>query len=464
MSSRAVLIAVVVALGLLVVAYLVTTGPGSGGASATEPILSFDPGALEAVTHTAPDGTVRRIQRTEQGGWMWSSGDASWPAIFPSRAQAAITTLANLTPSGEARRAESVPENSHTITIETADAEPRTLRFSADSLGGLALAQADDGPVVRIDTTVVQPFIDPGLDSWRINTALPDLFDASRISLSSEEAPIMLARTQGTWRIVSPISARAEPAAVQALKDSLSRITIQRFLPADSSTRSDRGTASPQMTISLERDQRSPDASADVPVRTTSWGLRIGDAANADGSVLYADPIPDRGLVFHVNAAGVRAVSTSPRNYLALTATGVLPADVFGVRIRNLDGVTTYRRELDDWKRITPDGVSERTESAPLERLLSFLAATPGEPEPARADDDLHTLARIELQNLAGERIDLLSAGYNADGVFAVREGSVLVLYPGQPAPDVLGLPPFDQMPAREVSAEIDAPDTIPSK
>lgn len=481
MSNRALLAAVIIAVALLGLALLLNKQPTpatgtpsapAGGAASGEPLMPFDPAQVSFIGVRREDGREESVRRTESGRWVYSApsvgmaGGAAgaareWPAAIPGAATAALGALASLRPLGAAPADAVIPDGSAAITIR-AGATTRTLRVSPESLGGRTVAQADGSAPVMIDASVIGPLLRPGPSSWRIPSAMPGVREASRLTVTTPTDSISLARLEGRWMLRRPAAARASEPAVAKLLDALAGIPVTRFVDDARADAAALGLERPRLIVRAETDERAPDDAGAPHARVREITLHAGAPASADGSQLYASSDAKGEPLFVIPAAALGQISTSPRNYIAPTATGVSPADVFTVMIRRTDPAPAdrgYRRALGRWAALTGgakrDAARDAAEVSRVDELLEFLASRPGEPEaiaaPAGAaspaPSPMRSLARIELGDLEGDPLEILHAGYTAEGVFAVRAGGVLILYPGVSPPAALELPEFRSLP-----------------
>lgn len=465
MSAKAVVIAILFAVGLIALALFLQSG--QSGRSATgphDPPFAFNPASIAAIVVTQPDGTADRVVRDIGGRWTWHGFGASWPASISTAVQTSLNALADFRPASMPDRGAALPAQSRTFSLTLRDGQERTLRIATESLGGRVLAQADGGSLFLLDTTIINPLVDPGPASWRVPQALPGRFDASRITLVSRDQSLTLARLQGKWSLRSPFSARANPDAVRSLLASVGGIGVDRFEPLGERNRETLGLDAPRATITLETDTRIVDTGGQTRTRIDSQSLLIGSPATPDGSLLYASPDADAPLVLIIPSASVASISMQARNYLALTASDANPADVFAVDVRDNTGARRYKRELDRWTVSASDGTSMITDAPAVDDLLVFVTQRPAEPEPIAPNDDIHTLAHVDLLDHAGGALDRLAVGYNSDGVFAVRNANIVFLYPGVAPPELLGLPTFENMPPPAQRGPITVPDNLPTK
>jgi hypothetical protein len=453
MSIRAVFIALAFAIGVVILALFYGQSAKSGNTHAS--VLSFDPTALTALEIQDAD-SHHRIQRTPDGGWDWVDANnhtISWPAIYPGSAQTAVGALSAL----ESERmpdADPISGESWLLRFEV-DSTTSELRVSKEQLGGLSRAENSNTDRFLIDASLIRPLVEPGLSSWRISRALPGLYDASRIWIEKQGQTLALARVNNEWNIIQPVAARADTAAVSALIDTIAQLNVERFEQRAERTNADLGIDAPTTTLRLQRDARRADASGNVTTETTESTLFVGSTADPQGALLHAANNPHAKLLLLVSSANLAAIPTEPKTLLATTASSALPSDVFGINIRTLDTEISASRSMGAWS-----GASESDATA----LLDFLCTTQGEPNIFADDDEIIALSRVELTALDSGRLDLISLGYTADGIFAARAGNVIWLYPSATPPALLVLPSFKDIPERTGSQTNRPPTDIYTK
>jgi len=456
MSSKAVFAAMLGLLVLVGVALYLnrsqSTGPGSAQAPDERPLAAFDPALVTVIEVTHPASRPQRAERRADGRWALVSSNPEWPAVLPPGGLEALIALANL-PRQAPTEAPS-PDRTVLLSLGLADRSKIEFRIAQEQLGGRARVwHGNDAGLVEV--SAIKPLLDPGPGAWRVRSALPGARDASRISLETASGGVLaLARLENRWALTRPLSARANPDAVESLLGALASIPVDRFEDAPIATAQDMGLGAPVMIVSTETDLPAAQGSAG---RAASRTLRIGGPASAKGDTLYASPGDGAGFVMTVPSSAVASVSTAVRNYLMPTVTAVRPQDVFIVSIRSLIGPDesatrderSFRRELDGWVRLLPDGSRTSADAEPINELLAFLAETPGEADAAPTPDGLRPLARISLFDLQGDGLEVITVGASADGEIGFRSGNVIVTHSTARIPGVLQLPDLASLPAQ---------------
>ncbi len=464
MSTKALVTTLIVFAVLVGIAVLLNQGGPQkvNSATSTTPLLQIDAAKIEAIEVRPADAPPALVRRTDAGGWVFVAGDLEWP-VAADAPNAMLRLLSNLTGSDPGSDAAAIGDRACSIALTLDDGTTRTLTMSQDTIGGRTPARVDGGDVVLIDAELLNAATAPGPRGWRISQALPGAgpVDTSRLTIETPEAGISLARVEGVWQMRAPVGARADEQAVAGLLRSLGEIRAEAFLDAPDTPRgSVSGLDSPRMVVTAERDRRLVDAAGRVTVLTSADQLRIGGPASADGSTVYAAPDAAPSFVMVLRDDPTTSIPTSPRHYLATTATGVRPSDVWVVVVQPDSGAQFgRRRHLDQWLNLNADGSTSDAERAPVDELLAFLAQTPGEPDIATGE--VRSLAKVDLLDSEGGLLDRITIGYTADGQLAARSGRIIWTYPDAAAPALLAVPSFADLPA--IAPRPDAPPTDPA-
>lgn len=455
MSQRALLIVIVIAIALGAV--LIFVGRSSQPrVNPDEPLVTFDPADVRAITIATHGGGEHTVARTERGGWAYLAkpADTPWPCELKDPRQL-LAVLADLRPVPGATPPDGDIREPVTITLTT-DADPIRFRIASVAVAGNVVAQADDGPRAVVTDAVLTAATRPGPRGWRLRSALPGVntYDTDRITIATPDRTIVFAKRSGRWVLTQPVAARVNPATIDDLIRLINAITIARFDdgPID---RAAVGLARPALTITAERDLRTTGGTT-VDTRT----LAIGAPADPASLERFAAPDPRGSLLLVIAGAAdpVAAIPIAPRHYLALTASGTLPADVGMIHTRVGTVEAAYRRNLGAWESIDPD--MPAPDQQDVDDLLGFLAGNPGEPELALSADALRTVATIQLFDFETDLIETISLGWTADGVLGALTGPILILYPGMPPPAILDMPTPDQLPTSNTPTNLEPIDS----
>lgn len=463
MSSKAIGLFVFVALGLVIAALLLSRQPGTAtaptGTAAPTPVAQawFDPAQIASIAIGGEGSPAHRVERATGGGWSYRAGSVEWPAAVPDAASGALASLAQALVTSATTPPPAAQPGDRMLTLGLREGGTVELRLSAAALGGMVpvLARAGEREsAYLVDTAILSPLTEPGPSGWRLPGALPGVSDASRITITDPGASLTLARLEGKWDVRRPITARASQPAVATLVSALSAIRAMRFEDGSAGPEA-YGLVSPRLVIQTEADERTAGADGAVSVRVRSRSLFVGGPADAKGDTLFVAPDPEGSMVMVVPAASISALSTAPRNYLSPTATGILPADVFMVSVRDAEAVAgapgserAYRRDGERWIRLGAGGERSPADGGDVMAMLEFFAERPGVPDPAGAGDEVRVLRRVEFFDGEGDALEILGVGYTAEGLLAVRAASTVVTYSGVAPPELLFVPDFATLPA----------------
>lgn len=527
MSNKAIIIAVLLAVGLLglIVYSNWRSGPGGPGGTAAPdavalPINAADVVGIKVRAPGAPGATSEdAVIRDNSGAWAFILKPAvtaqastapgttpaapqivaeavTWPAD-PAPIQSLVRAVSELAPDPKAARSGKVPDSNALITLTMKDGSTRTVRIGAAPVAGKTVVDIDGKAPFAADAGILTLATQPGPKGWRINRALPGASaDLSRVNISANTDSLAFSRQENRWFISRPVSARASAAGVNAMLDALSRITIERFTdepgltpaPAAKTDLAAAGLVTPRMIITTERDNRSLDASGTLRNDVKRRDLFVGGPADATGTRLFASSDASGSPLFIIDASSVAAVSTAARTYLDLTASAASPADVGLITLKAGKQETGYRRISGKWHKLLPGGKTDKAEvdSKSVAEMIDFLTTRQGQPElvnaiatPAPVSTDAKTttkqaaqakapeavsgLARVSLMTDDGTEIDTLTMGYTPDGTLAAKARDVVVTYTGAKAPKLLALPEYKPAAGQPAKKKAKTP-TAPSK
>lgn len=475
MSRTAIIVLVIVALGLGATLYFVNQKPQSAGGSdsspgsslPTGPAFEVDTAQVVALTVTEPGGVTRSVYKTPVGGWIYAElpvttePDTGWP-VDVSRVRSALQTISPIPAAGRSDSV-TVSDSAPIIELRLADGTVRSLQVERESVGGNSLALVDSEQTVLIPADTVSEILSHGPESWRITSPLASIFsDASRVTITSGDNRIALAKIENRWTIRGPISARADKEMVRSLLSELAKMSIAEF--ADTSDL----ITEPVATFEVERDDLiSSDGSAR---RVTRRVLTIGGQITPGGSKRIAtvrgtDLPPVTPII--IEQAGIStdeqfAKLALPEVYISKHPLHERREDIGIILFRpmgDMDAERGFRRELEGWNEMNPEGgmrTAELPDREALDQALTMLTTEIGMPRIASDIDQYRPLTRIELYTLDGSDLGSLQVGYT-DGVLSVRRGTVLWLYPETDPPSMFMLPAPDQLepePEREPSGD----------
>lgn len=389
MSSKTVLLAVLVMLVLGAATLVVLNRPGGLGAASgvvpvNEPLASFDPERVTGLLIIAPTAAgspatapaPAEVIRRQGAAWTLelatvapaAPGDAGaaasldaarlqrvagpWP-LDPSRVSTVLRTLAAARASGTPGAGSAIGEGAHSVEVFSEDARSNvTLRFAARTLGGQGLVEVTAAPVIESGQPVDAPprigprttrlaMVSDGLHTllavgaargWRDPTLLPGLTArAQRITLSGGGSAgagqrVTLQRAQGRWIMREPVEAPTDALAVQSLLGALDALRIARFFDEQTPAPAVTGFDTPVARVAFETQERQS-AGGDATRAVGRVELLIGKGLDAGLTQLYAT-VDGGASVVAVDSASLRAISILPARYLSATATAVPSADV----------------------------------------------------------------------------------------------------------------------------------------
>lgn len=462
MSSRAVVIACLLAGALIIAAYVLTgrpsaapSGSQSPGTPVSQPIrFGFKADDLAALSVVRPGAREERIERNDRGGWRWPVNDSiDWPVSVPLIAQRVIASWGTLDATSMRAPDAMVGEDALAIRFRLNDGTAHEVRASPDRVGGRVAVTLDGSDPVLVDSAWIGALSDPGPSAWRTPVAIPGARNASRIRIESELGSLALARVGGTWSMREPIAARAEPNAVAQLIDAISGLSVQRFADDVRGTPESFGLDEPRLRFTLEADRRRATSDGGTSVSTQVRELFVGGIADAAGERLYAAPDRDASLLLEVPTILLNETLLPTHVFAANTAAETRPIDVSmlivkgGEQSESAFGSLGFRRDVEGWQAMNGDGAN----GPAIDSLLGFLFETPGEVDPVSlsapgaVEARFVPVRRIELLDRGGDLLERISAGFLRDGTFAVRSGPLLIAYPGMTAPALLAMPSVDE-------------------
>ncbi len=242
--------------------------PGSDErAELAKRVLDFDGDEVDAVEWSA-DGESLRLER----------GDAGWRLTAPLDTRAdtgladgwveQLTTLEKQrTLEGTSAAAVGLAPPAATVSIEV-DGEDRLLlvggRLPASDLRVVAASEA--GPFWVVEDTLDESMM-RAVDDWRSRDLWPgSAAEVERLTLTTADSELELARREGDFWLEAPIEDRADPGTVRRLLDRLAGAQVERFVAASESQVA--ALESPEAVVTIE--QKSGEI----------WTLEIGPSVS----------------------------------------------------------------------------------------------------------------------------------------------------------------------------------------
>lgn len=458
MSKSIVAIAVLLAAGLGITVAVLLSGPSTWGSNSGEDtgtasqatLFEIDPADVTAIT-VERSRRISSVRRSEGASWVFIDGPVDrmrpptgWPANAP-RIRAALDRLARIDRVGGDVSADP-GEASASITLTTRTGETRVLRVATVAVGGNVAASTGDRSGL-IERAAVAPLLDEGPLAWRLTDAFPGIgpTTTSRLTIETPHTPrLALENIESRWFLRSPVSARVEADAVNQLLSGLGAANVIRFDDQDDAS----PFGDPSMVITAERDRRTFDAGR-VDIRTERTTADIGAPLSSGGSSVRARVTLDDGSVHLVTIArsGLPRLETleSPATLIARSPSSTVAEDVYFLTVDtpSTDETLGFRRRIDTWVQMRPDGgdaeVPAETRNA-IDAAVSLLTTPVGRPATVSGETGLATPAQIDLRDASGGVIDVLRAGYDAEGRPIVRAGGVVWRYSDEQAAPLVAL------------------------
>lgn len=400
MSTRTVVIWLLIAIGMGVAAIVLMRGGGGNAPAhsdsavaipAGERVLAFSPGDMTRIVIEQSDSdTPRQVLERSTDAKTPLSTDSEWrltiepslpggfsPPPWPLESAQMQPLLRILSETRSvAAPAAGASLGQHPVIVRmTIRDQATTLKLAERTLAGSGLIEIETTPLTAekagepkpsirraiVDDKLHAVFTQPGPRAWRVRAPAASIAsEASRITLNNTKQKLILAKVDGRWAMREPIVAPVDPGAVQRLIGQLARITVADFLDtgANGSTGLERPIA--QLTIEVDRRTLPPGATEPV-ISTDSFSITIGGPADASNSRLFASINDERTVL--LDAHTLQPLSTDAVIYVWPYPTRVAASDVGRVDLASA-GVPplppgpsdrTLRRGPSRWVQIQPD-------------------------------------------------------------------------------------------------------------
>lgn len=465
MSTKAVIIALVVALLLGIGAYLVLQPSPKPSAKADvfntgDLVCKIDSQAVNAIEIESPNGEVQRIERAAGGvgGFTLTISRQSalvgpaW-AIEEGRVGNLIRVLNDVRSLNPPDDQTEMDADAIRVTIREDGGKVTHLLLGGRTLGGRGLVRVVDGAgkerlslselraqpgrLAMIDDSIHSVFRNPGPRAWRDTLALQGVGpEVSRLTLANNDLSLRLARLEGKWTLQAPIPAPADPAPVNRLINTLAAIHITSFLDepnAPTPTDADTGLAKPLASIVAETDRRVIEADpsrpgGDVIVKTETRELEIGNPADAAAETRYAR-LGNNGPVVIISGAGLTRELFEATNYVSRKAVQAPAGDIGMLVIESTSDTSAaphvFRKDLDKWKEVTATDESTLDEAMTkaVEELIRFLTAEDARSLSIAPPAVWRDQASIVVGSLSGTPIETLTLGASEGADLCIRIG-----------------------------------------
>ncbi|MEE8155681.1 MAG: DUF4340 domain-containing protein [Phycisphaerales bacterium] len=198
--------------------------------------------------------------------------------------------------------------------------------------------------------------------------------DADRIIMQQGAVRTVLKHERKQWLMMEPVQTRVSDLARDEFFAALGRARSGGFILDQPDDLAKFGLAGPIASMEVIATRVESQADELVRVETTQRllvGARLGIGSDDRFGLIEGRPV-----VVRLPVAVLRAFFRTPESLIALTASGVVPADVKSLVIRAEQGELRMERDLDRWR--APDFFTEvppGTVNELLEQLTSLQAA-----------------------------------------------------------------------------------------
>jgi hypothetical protein len=239
---------------------------------------------------------------------------------------------------------------------------------------------------------------------------------ADRVAVTTKDESLRLARQGDTWRMTSPLGARADIAAVDNLIGRLQSGQMKALVTS---------AVTPEDAVTYGLDKPTATAAVGAGADTTLAAITIGKVA-PDGNTYYARDA-SRPLVFTLEKSLVEDVLKKAADYRPKDVFEFIPSNASRLELVN-KGATlaiekrTAKDGTEQWARVTTAGGLDGAKVTRLLTALTDLQVTSYVDGPVKADSGAPALAAfVRFDN--GQREERLAFVRTKTGVFATRQG-----------------------------------------
>ena len=193
-----------------------------------------------------------------------------------------------------------------------------------------------DDEVLVVGDDLHQRAIDDDPRNWRSRRLFAGEREISGVTIANGATVTSLSRTGRRWRLASPVEARADAAAVDALLGILGRVEHDGFVVDGDFDPARFGLVEPAATISVLRDDGGDET------------LIIGGPAGLVSRDRFA-MIEGMPMVVRIDEATLRGLLPPVLGLIEPTGSGVRAADVKSIEITAMDDFVRLERDLDRW-------------------------------------------------------------------------------------------------------------------
>jgi hypothetical protein len=349
---------------------LVMRGGGLGGASgdvaltapALEAIRGLPVDDIERITLRRADEPARVFERRD-GRW-WQTEPFAYPMeMFSIRQLALVAVLAT-------REGAVLPVSlDETAVPDSLGLDPPRAALTYEWPGGRIsvelgrLAGAGRGylrpqggdEVFSVEQGLHLRAIQQNPWEWRDRRLFRDVsVDADSIernaNLAAGQERLKVVRDRRMWRIVEPVSARAEPMALEQWLRGLETAQVTGFVVDQPDDLARFGLDAPPASVTLTSTRRlSAGADDEVTTEPVVQTVLIGNRVDATSNDRYA-MIAGMPAVFRLSLEERAKLLPQLLAVVAQTASGVAPPDVKEILIQGRDDELRLELDLDQWK------------------------------------------------------------------------------------------------------------------
>ncbi len=241
-----------------------------------------------------------------------------------------------------------------------------------------------------------------------------------------------IVRDGSAWKVVSPISTRADRAAVERWLEALARAQASGFVVDRPIELLPFGLDKPAGVVEIHASMRKTDADGCVTLQPMVERLEIGAPIRAGAPERFARLSNQPEAIMEIDGTAVAAAIPPTLLMIDPTATGQRPEDVRAIRLESVvGGVLKIERTGGEWNISTASG-SRAAAVAPVDALLKKLCdSRAAEIMLSAAPADL-IVGRIVLESFDGREISSIKVSQERNGGrFGVDDGSgVLRIFP----------------------------------
>lgn len=244
-----------------------------------------------------------------------------------------------------------------------------TLHLGRRSIAGRAYARIKGEPAIYVvDQKVHERALDMDHKEWRSRTIFAEVgIESHRIEWRNGPAAMALERARKQWMMSAPAQTRLDQEARDQYFDALGRAQVSGFI-FDQPTENDLakfGLKDSPVSLTIVGG-----GTGETPVPPTQR-LIIGARAGG-GTQDFFGMLEGRPVVVRLSGAVLAALFRQPQELAALTASGVVPADVKSIVVRTNEAELKLQRDLEQWHAMT-EARAREVNAAHVQELLDQL-------------------------------------------------------------------------------------------